>query len=790
MVHFLIAKLFFILFSVCCLNINAGAPSASVSCADIGNARYLQLNCSGDSSLAIFSLRGKWYMVWDIGASAPDLLLPKPAECPAGFLSIEQIKNVKSSRPCIIFSLDISTEMIPMIMKTEKGWVLNAISVHLIKNDPNPNQVAFDHQDLGRFRILNTGNASSVKLDMPTGEELNIIPTNQPDTGLDALESDYVDVYESVQGVCLYFKSDQIILEKQGKDTAYYPARNPMLPSQKCLEGRVTLKPDLTFIRFGDFTSEFRFLLADKALRNKKNRSLHLLRQAWVELALCEGEESKQTILLLGKEVPKFKRSLFCQLILGYAQFLSQDYQESLKTLEQLPNVSEIDFWRNLSKSQLGEKVVFGEESVFILQNYPLNLRDYILVKLVPYMFETQQMKLVKLIQDSISPQSELAKAVMGFYHAMYVFACEDKDEGCKLLDSIAKNAMNYSVPNEFQTEARLETYLYKHGGAPIDDIIKELDMLRMQSRGNDIEVKICLKLIEKLEKKNNLVKIIEILQDLVQRFKKFDATLGLNQLLKNYVEKFFMLENESVSPVKIIGLFRKYKATIEHHPNYEKIVERVAYQYERLDLLDQEAELLTELFQKTSNNEKKIEWQLKVGGLYVQNAKPEEAIALLSKIFHSIEGEQQKRAGSILARADFMRKNHLETIKWLKHHPTKENKRVIADVYIAMEGYANVVDSLKDYLSSLKEKEDDVLKETALVQLAAAYYMQKEYANLATLHDTHKDFMKARKSYKNFAMLCRSRAEDLKTSQEVREYINDADVLKEIFDKAKVSVG
>ena len=66
------------------------------------------------------------------------------------------------------------------------------------------------------------------------------------------------------------------------------------------------------------------------------------------------------------------------------------------------------------------------------------------------------------------------------------------------------------------------------------------------------------------------------------------------------------MLENESVSSVKIIGLFRKYKATIEHHPNYEKIAERVAYQYERLDLLDQEVELLTELFQKTSNNEKK----------------------------------------------------------------------------------------------------------------------------------------------------------------------------------------
>ena len=129
-------------------------------------------------------------------------------------------------------------------------------------------------------------------------------------------------------------------------------------------------------------------------------------------------------------------------------------------------------------------------------------------------------------------------------------------------------------------------------------------------------------------------------------------------------------------------------------------------------------------------------------------------------------------------------------TINWLKHHPTKENKRIIADVYISMEDYLGAIGSLKDYLSSLKEKEDNDQKDLGLVQLAAAYYVQKEFLSLKALYDAHKDFMKGRKSDKTFSMLCRPRAEDLKTSSDVRAYINDADVIREIFEKAKISIG
>ncbi len=788
MVHFLVAKLFFIIISVCCINIHAEVPSVSISCAELGNSRYLRLNSSSDSGLAIFLLHGKWYAVWDYGDQAVDFELPKQEEWPAGFISIEKVQGIKSSRPCVILSLNISIEMMPMVIKTEKGWAINAISEHLVRSDPNPNQVAFDHQKLGYFRLLNAGNTASIKLNMPTGEELSIIPTFQPDTGLDEIRSEYVDVHESAQGVCLYIKSDQVLLERQGKDATCFPVGDPMLYSEKYLEQNSNL-PTQTFIQLGDFTSRVRASLNEEANRDPKKRALLLLKQTWVEIAICEGEEAKQTIALLGQEVPDLTQTLIYQVLLGFSEFLSQDYHESLKTLELLPNTPEVNFWRVLSRSQLGERTSFGDEIVSILKNYPPDLRDYILVKLVPHLFESQQVERLKAIHHAITPKSEIAKAVMAFYQAMYTFIREDKEIGYNLLQKIARNEAGYVVPVELQAEARLETYLYKHADAPVGDIISELDILRTQSRGNDVEVKICLKLIEQLEKKKDYAKIIEVVQDLIQRFSKFDISLGLNQLLKSYVQKFFMSENVNISPVKTIGLFRKYKTIIESHTEYEKIAENVVHQFERLDLLDQAVSLLTELFQKASSNEKKIELQLRVGNISVRNGKADEAIKLLSGIYPAISEKHQKETAKILAKAHVLKKDHEATIKWLKYHPTKENKRAIVDVYIVMQDYTRVIDSLKDYLSSLKDREDDDARELGLVQLAAAHYVQKDFDKLKALHEDYKDFMNGRKSEKTFAMLCRPRAEELKTAQEVRAYIGDAEVLKEIFTKAKLSI-
>lgn len=790
MIHSSVAKLFFILFSICCAQpllaaASSPTPTASISCAYINNAGYLQLNSLENSQLAIFSLNDTWYIVWDNKEPNTNITLPLQDQWPAGFISLKKASDIQTSRPCLILSFEASAEMMPMVTKTEKGWAIHMVSEYLLKDNPNPNQISFDHQNAGQFRIVNAGNASFITLNIPTKEELSIILTDHPDTGLDAAQYGYADVYESVQGTCLYLKSDQLVVEKQFQDAAYYPVKEPLLYSQEELKN-VDTSPNISFMKPGNFTNAFRNSLAEKAIYDKKHRHLHLLRQAWVELALAEGNEAMQTILLLGKERPAFTKSLSYRLILGIAQCLSQKYTQSLETLAPLPNTPEINLWRNVSKSQIDRPALFDENNVTILKNYPVNLREYILVKLIPYLFESRQIKLLQRILQDIAPQTESTQALMAFYKAMYTFTLEDREQGYKLLLPIAKNETSYPMPFECIAEARLETFFHDHGGDSTDSIITELDILRTQARGHDIEVKICLKLIEQLEKKQNYPAIIELLQDLLTRFKKFDVALGFHQLLNSYLEKFFITNTTDISPTKVIGLFTQYKPIITHYSIYETIAAHVASLYEKLDLLDKAIQLLSEIATNTTNATKKAEYQLKIAQLYVQNSKPDNAVQLLTNAYAKFEEKLQQQAVTTLAKAYCMKNDFDNAIHWLRHHPTKETIKEIIEIYSEQEDYPHLITSLKDYLAILK-KDDLDDRELALVQLAAAYHIQKKSELLKELYEANKEFMLGRKSEKTFAMFCHPHAEHLQTIDEVYDYINDGEIVKEILEAAKI---
>lgn len=790
MIHFFLAKLFFMIFCISCkIDLLAANPTAhstpSISCINIKNKRYLQLNSNEDTHLAIFLFRDNWYVVWSSQEPSTNLTIPPQEEWPAGFIALKNSSDVKTSKPCFIMSFKVPAEMMPMVTKTEKGWAIHVVSEYLLKDNPNPDQISLDHSNTGQFRILNVRNPSFIRLNMPTKEELSIILTDHPDTGLDFAQYDYADVYESIQGACLYLKSDQLFVEKQGQDATYYLTKNPILYSQAQIE-EVDTTPTTTFIRQGVFTSMFRNSLAEKALYDKKNRPLYLLRQAWIEIALGEGNEAIQTILLLEKEHPKFSKSFTYQAILGIAQCLSQRYTQSLQTLASLPNTPEINLWRTLSKSQIDEQAIFETNAIDILKEYPSNLRDYILSKIIPHLFESRQIKLLKAIFKDIPSQTKNTQTVITFYKAMYTFTFEDQEQGYKLLLPIAKNETSQPMPFEFITEARLETFFHEHGNDPIDTIIAELDILRTQARGHDVEVKICLKLIEQLEKKKNYPAIIELLQDLSARFKKFDISIGFHQLLSYYLEKFFITDSSDTPPTKVISLFVKYNDLISHYYIYESIAAHVASLYEKVDLLDKAVLLLTDVAAKTTNINKKAQYQLKIGKLYVQNEKPEAAINLLTKIYPQLEEQYQKSATTILAKAYCQKKDYHKAIHWLQHHPNKKNLRQIADIYIEQENYPHIVNSLRDYLSILTNDDDDN-RELALIQLAAAYHIQKKSAQLKELYETHKEFMQGRKNEDIFAMFCRPHAEHLQTPQDAYNYIHDGNTLREILESSRV---
>lgn len=68
-------------------------------------------------------------------------------------------------------------------------------------------------------------------------------------------------------------KSDQVLLERQGKDASCFPANDPMLFSEKYMGQNGDL-PTQTFIQRGDFNARIRAYLAEEARINLKQRPL------------------------------------------------------------------------------------------------------------------------------------------------------------------------------------------------------------------------------------------------------------------------------------------------------------------------------------------------------------------------------------------------------------------------------------------------------------------------------------------------------------------------------------
>ena len=91
---------------------------------------------------------------------------------------------------------------------------------------------------------------------------------------------------------------------------------------------------------------------------------------------------------------------------------------------------------------------------------------------------------------------------------------------------------------------------------------------------------------------------------------------------------------------------------------------------------------------------------------------------------------------------------------------------------------------ALKDYLWSLNSQEDDDNRAAALLELSETLRILDKFPEILDLYEVHKSFMKGRKEEKEFAMFCRKKAEDLKSTQEVKGYINDAEALSALLKK------
>ncbi len=183
------------------------------------------------SALAVFYYNTKWYVVWDCGDNQDKVTIPSQNNLPVGFISFSLDKSVLTSKECVIFTLDIHSDMMPLISRVDGGWGIQIVEDYFTKVKAVSNQLLLDKQKLGRTRIVGSGRAMPVFLTMPSLEILSVIPTIEVDNGIPIDSTEYLHAFLSVQGVALFLKASNVVIDRYLNDMLYIYPGNPIMYS-------------------------------------------------------------------------------------------------------------------------------------------------------------------------------------------------------------------------------------------------------------------------------------------------------------------------------------------------------------------------------------------------------------------------------------------------------------------------------------------------------------------------------------------------------------------------------
>lgn len=399
MVRSVFAKFFFIIALSTYLS---STPSAipekngpTIEAKNMADKRYLCFNHKSASAMCVFFFQNKWYLVWDCGEEIPYQPLPTNRNLPPSMLNLEYATEIKTSHNCLVLKFDVYTDMVPVVNHTQNGWAIYAMPDYLSNDIPIPNQLIFDQQKQGNFRILSAQKTVPVILHFPDGDELYVLPTLQADAGLDTHESDCVSILETIQGACMITRSDQLIMAIQGNDLSFSTAKEPPMNSELYIKSLGDEAPKETFFRKGSTEPVLiRDIVKEYAVHQKKldDYTILKLKQAWLEIVISEGTNAINTLNLLFEKNSDISQHRYFLFLKACALCLTGKYQESIKIFKLLPKNVETKFWLNIALSQLSEKVWFDENIIAILRSYPTNLANRLTARILPYLFKLNKL--------------------------------------------------------------------------------------------------------------------------------------------------------------------------------------------------------------------------------------------------------------------------------------------------------------------------------------------------------------------------------------------------------------
>ncbi|MGN8548909.1 tetratricopeptide repeat protein [Bradyrhizobium sp. 13971] len=258
------------------------------------------------------------------------------------------------------------------------------------------------------------------------------------------------------------------------------------------------------------------------------------------------------------------------------------------------------------------------------------------------------------------------------------------------------------SADRQAAAEGRLlETLLkQKRGEIGRDDVLKELELLSMLWRGDNIELK-------------TLYVLSKIYAETARYADAFAVTRAATRLQPNapesrqaqdaasalFVQLYLGPRGDEMSPIDALGTFYEYRELTPIGRRGDEMIRRLADRLVGVDLLDQAADLLQYQVDKRLEGAARAQVAARLAMVYLMNRKPDRAIAALrSTRIADLSGELRQQRLLLEARAQSDVGRHDLALDIISNITGREAIRLRSDIYWASRHWREASEQIELY--------------------------------------------------------------------------------------------
>ena len=483
-----------------------------------------------------------------------------------------------------------------------------------------------------------------------------------------------------------------------------------------------------------------------RAISEASDPQASRLRKKLAELYLGDGLflESLAVLNLIRDTDPDYYRDHQLAALRGASNFMTQRLQEAALDFNDpaLEGSDEISFWKRISAVMNGQEsklIKYKDFNDLYAKHYPPEMRRQLVLIAADQaigqgLYDSAISIMKSLSQEEMKPISAYRDYMVARIYSESGKYKEANEMLTKLLDQ--ENSRFIRARALFT----LATNRFKSGEIDKEELLKQLDALRIVWRGDQLELSLLELLGNLYVSEKRYIEGLRAWKELVTNYA--GTPLAQNTSVKmsqTFSELFKEGFAKDLPPLAALALFYEFKDLTPIGSDGDRMIQELADRLASVDLLDRAAALLEHQIVYRLEKEERSRVGARLALIYLLDKKPQQAIQVLELTgYGNNPAKLQAKRNRLAAEAYAATGDWKTALAMLEKDFSQDAKLIQMDILWENKDWPSIITMGEDMLASRTNITAPMNEDEAqtLMRLAVAYTMEGDRLQLQYLRD------------------------------------------------------